>query len=179
LKNHGFNNYEVVNDVAVLKIFCKNQILNTTIDIEDLQKLIDLNIRWYGSYKKKAHGGYYAQGNMKINGRKRVVYLATFLLDLIDKNTYHIDHKNSDTLDNRKSNLRKATIGENIRNRKGKNSNNTSGYRNVCFYKGRYIVQIQVSGKNTRLGTFDNPEDAGNFAEEMRKKYYGDYAGKA
>ena len=152
--------------------------MHTIINLKNLQKLIDLNIRWYGSYKKKAHGGYYSQGNIKINGKKRVVYLATFLLDLVDKNIYHIDHKNNDTLDNREENLRKATVKENDRNRKGKNSNNTTGYRNVCLIKEWYRVQIQIDGKNHLFKEkFKVVEEAGAFAKEMRDKYYGNYAG--
>jgi hypothetical protein len=40
-------------------------------------------------------------------------------------------------------------------------------------------VQLQVNGKNTHLGRFkkDQLEEAGKFAEEMRQKYYGVFAG--
>ena len=66
-----------------------------------------------------------------------------------------------------------------MQNRSGKNKNNTSGYRNVSYIKGegKYIVQLQVDGKNKRLGEFDDVHEAGKFAEEMRKKYYGKYKG--
>ena len=51
--------------------------------------------------------------------------------------------------------------------------------RNV-FYSERdneYIVQLMVNGKNARLGSFNDVHKADNFAKEMRKKYYGEYAG--
>ena len=71
----------------------------------------------------------------------------------------------------------------NLRNRKGKNSNNKSGYRNVCFDKreNAWIVQLQIDGKCKRVGKFpeDQLEEAAKFAKEMREKYYGDFAGES
>jgi hypothetical protein len=34
-----------------------------------------------------------------------------------------------------------------------------------------------INGKNTILGKFNDVDEAGNFAKEMRKKYYKDFAG--
>lgn len=92
-----------------------------------------------------------------------------------------VDHINHNTLDNTRKNLRVTTIKYNSRNRSGKNKNNTSGYRNVCWLKdeNKWIVQLQVNGKNKVLGRFDDVDEAGKFAEEMRQKYYGEYAGKS
>lgn len=44
-----------------------------------------------------------------------------------------IDHINNDTKNNKKSNLRKTEHVSNARNRKSKNSNNKSGFRNVFW----------------------------------------------
>jgi hypothetical protein len=52
------------------------------------------------------------------------------------------------------------------------------GYRNVSLIKGKWVVQLQIDGKNTKLGSFDDVHEAGKFAEEMRQKYYGEFAGK-
>ena len=41
----------------------------------------------------------------------------------------------------------------------------------------KWIVQLQVDGKNTKLGTFTDVDEAGAFAEEMREKYYGKFKG--
>ena len=40
-------------------------------------------------------------------------------------------------------------------------------------------VNYQIDGKNTHLGRFDyeDLDKAGKFAEEMRQKYYGEFAG--
>jgi len=41
------------------------------------------------------------------------------------------------------------------------------------------MVQLHLEGKNKILGYFDNVDEAGVFAEQMRKKYYGEFAGKS
>jgi AP2 domain. len=82
-------------------------------------------------------------------------------------------------LDNRRRNLRVVEANKNSKYRQSKNKNNKSGYRNVFYDKRRnkYIVRLQVDGKGTELGSFNNVDEAGKFAEEMRKKYYGKFAG--
>ena len=93
----------------------------------------------------------------------------------------NVDHINHNPLDDRKSNLRVITVKQNSRYREGKNSNNKSGYRNVSWSKSynKWIVQLQVDGKNKILATFpyNELELAGKFAEEKRKELYGEYAG--
>ena len=83
-------------------------------------------------------------------------------------------------MDNRKSNLRIIENSNNLKNRKSKNKNNKSGYRNVSLINGKWVVQLQVDGKNKRLGSFayDELDKAGRFAEEMRLRYYGKFAGR-
>ena len=80
-----------------------------------------------------------------------------------------------------KENLRITNVPNNSKNREKRNSNNKSGYRNVCWNssRNRWVVQLQVDGKNKVLGTFkeDELEKAGKFSEEMRQKLYGKYAG--
>jgi len=82
-------------------------------------------------------------------------------------------------LDNREINIREASNEENIKNRKSKNSNNTSGYRNVSLIDGFYRIQIQIDGKNHRFSEkFDDVDKAGLFAKKMREKYYGEFSGE-
>ena len=96
----------------------------------------------------------------------------------MNANGKDVDHENNDTLDNRKSNMRVVEESNNSKNRKSRNRNNKSGYRNVSLIKGKWVVQLQIDGKNKRLGSFDDVHEAGKFAEEMRQKYYGEFAGK-
>ena len=72
-----------------------------------------------------------------------------------------VDHINGKRTDNRIENLRLAVNAENARNR-GSQLNNTSGYKGVSFYKsrGNWEANIQVNGKNKRIGYFNTAEDA-------------------
>lgn len=89
-----------------------------------------------------------------------------------------VDHKDGNGLNNQRYNLRDADKTRNATNRKGKNSNNTSGHRNVCLILGYYRIQLQIEGKNHMfLEKFTDVNKAGKFAEKMRKKHYGEYAG--
>lgn len=105
--------------------------------------------------------------------------LHRFIMDA--KENQYIDHINHNTLDNRKDNLRVLSNKENLTNRNGKNNNNKSGYRNVCWVnkEHKWLVQLQVDGVSTVLGRFekDDVEAAGEFAERMREKYYGKFKG--
>ena len=88
--------------------------------------------------------------------------------------------KNNDTLDNRKSNLRIVEDRHNSQNRKGRNKNNKSGYRNVSWDGNRWVVQLSIDGKNVCFGRFkkDELELAAKCAEEARQKHYGEFAGR-
>jgi hypothetical protein len=91
-------------------------------------------------------------------------------------NEYEIDHKNNNSLDNRKSNLRIATHAENNWN-KGLRSNNTSGVTGVYWVKNlnKFRSEIKVKGKRIHLGYFDNIESAKKVREEAEIKYFGDF----
>jgi hypothetical protein len=116
------------------------------------------------------------------NKKQRYKTLLVHRIIMKEKNIKNkIDHIDSDnTLDNRKCNLRITFQDKNMQNRNGKNSNNTSGYRNVCWNKqnNKWMVQLQINGKNKLLGMFENIEDANRFAEEKRKEFYKEFAGK-
>ena len=72
-----------------------------------------------------------------------------------------IDHINGDCSDNRWKNLRKVSKAENIKNQKIQ-KNNTSGVSGVCWNKNfnKWIVRINVDGREIYLGCFENFEDA-------------------
>ncbi len=72
-----------------------------------------------------------------------------------------VDHINGDGLDNRRKNIRLATAGDNMRNRR-LNSNNRSGVSGVCWAKDsrKWQAQIKVEGHMLYLGQFDELDDA-------------------
>ena len=90
---------------------------------------------------------------------------------------FTVDHINRDTLDNRLSNLRLATNSQQSQNQ-GLRSNNTSGYRGVCWDKriGKWWARIQVDGKRMHLGHYDDPIDAALAYDAAAIEYFGEFA---
>ena len=90
---------------------------------------------------------------------------------------YDIDHRNGDTLDNRKTNLRLCTHEENTCNSLMR-SLNTSGFKGVSFRKDKncYRGYIQHKGKLFHLGSYKTAKEAALVYDEAAIKYFGDFA---
>lgn len=175
------NNYIVDEENKIAKIELhrrKGENLWTTIDLEDLERIINFPYTWFAKYQSLNKGFYvYASEYDPEEKRSNPILLHQFIMKANGKT---VDHSDGNTLNNCKSNLRIAEDTDNSKNRKGKNSNNTSGYRNVSWNKKdkKWVVQMQIDKKNKTLGRFDDVHEAGKFAEEMRQKYYGEFCGK-
>lgn len=176
------NNYIIDEDngTAKIELHRRNQeSLYAIIDLEDLERVINYPYTWFAQYNKDIDNYYVRASVYNPNTQhSEVMFLHQFIMNA---NGRFVDHINSNTLNNRKSNLRVVLDSNNSMNRKSRNSNNTSGYRNVSWSKNenKWIVQLQINKKNKILGRFDDVHEAGKFAEEMRNKYYGEYAGKS
>lgn len=181
------NNYVVdeENGIARMELQRKNdESVWALIDLDDLERVKNFPYTWSAKYDP-ALDKYYVESTMYCvgeDGKKhgKCVKLHKFIMN-VEGTEVVVDHINHDTLDNRKENLRNIPWHKNSINRKSRNSNNRSGYRNVAWISSEnaWVVQLSINGKNTRLGKFppDKVDEAGAFAEEMRQKYYGEFAG--
>ena len=170
-------NYKIDGEITTLYIPHKGTMMEAYIDTEDLHRVLQFSKYWSISMNKEHPKGYVVKAvyDPEIKRARTQVRLHKFVLNYKGKNK--IDHINHNSLDNRKSNLRIVTVEDNSRNRERKNINNKSGYRNVAVINGKFVVQLMVDGKNTKLGTFTDATEAGDFAKKMRHKYYGEFAG--
>lgn len=136
---------------AILKI--ESNIYGTCeflIDIKDAERVKEHC--WYA--KQNSSGNLYAVSSYnKKNGYKG--YLHRFIINCPEDKV--VDHKNGNTLDNRRCNLRICTHIENMKNTKLR-TDNTSGYRYIHFSKERSVWYVQI--KRKRIGTFKILEDA-------------------
>jgi hypothetical protein len=87
-----------------------------------------------------------------------------------------IDHKDTDKLNNKIENLRIAE--QKNQQNVGFRSDNTSGAKNVYWFKPMKRWSVIVSAKKVRhnLGYFDDFELADLVATEARNKYHGAFA---
>ena len=131
------------------------------VDNEDYDKVKNFN--W--------HLSYYGYPRTQISKKKVLVHrliLGAKVGDLID-------HKNRDTLDNRKINLHFCNSRQNQVNQKIR-IDNKSGYKGVSWYshKKKWVAELCLFGKKVFCKQFDTKEDAARAYNENAVKYHGD-----
>ncbi len=88
-----------------------------------------------------------------------------------------VDHRNRDTLDNRRSNLRMATASQNNCNIKLRKDSRT-GIKGVTFHKVNrtWVAHIRFQGQIKYLGSFKTPEAAKAVRDEAAQRLHGEFA---
>lgn len=118
--------------------------------------------------------------------RKGVVYWYATATTKLDKIRLHrfilcpergvlVDHRNGDTLDNRRQNLREATRAQNAMNRKATTGRPFKGVT-VCKRTGRFIAHLAVGGRWVNLGRFDTQEEAARAYDAGARIHFGEFA---
>jgi hypothetical protein len=103
----------------------------------------------------------------------RIIY---FMYHGEDPAELTIDHIDGNPLNNKISNLRLATKGQNSCNKKLQ-INNKSGVSGVYFRNdiNKWTASIQVCGKKTTLGYWWTKKEAIQARKEAEKKYFGKF----
>lgn len=132
------------------------------IDLEDVEKIssrrwnhtksngVMSNKRWYEREKGKS-------GHFKLH---RIITNAPKGMD--------VDHINGDTLDNRRSNLRVVTHGDNMVNTPSR------PMRNIEFSNGSYCVRIDYKKERHYVGRYKELGDAVKARDEAATRIHGD-----
>jgi hypothetical protein len=110
------------------------------VDTSDLASV--LGVKWHAQWNPGTRS-YYAIGVVK----GRMTNAHRYILGLTDPSVTG-DHINHDTLDNRRSNLRACTIGENNQNRLVISSNTDVRGLSWESKRGRYHASVMVNGRN-------------------------------
>ena len=84
----------------------------------------------------------------------------------------HVDHRDGNKDGNRWENLRVTTPVVNGHNRHKINKNNTTGAAGVSRLGNRFIAQISVNRKFTKIGVFDTIPEAAAAREAFRAKLH-------
>lgn len=114
--------------------------------------------------------------NTKINGKCYLNHRLIFLMHY-GYLPEMLDHKDTNTLNNRIENLREATRSQNNRNVKLR-KDNTSGIKGVSWFKKskKWLAQVTINKKQVYLGLYEDLELAELVATEARNKYHGEFA---
>jgi hypothetical protein len=143
------------------------------VDDEDVERLSQF--KWYALWSPNI-GSYYARHQLNpVNGKREMLWMHRFIMGA--RTGEHIDHRNHDTLDNQKSNLRLVLREENQRNR-GKPKHNTSGYKGVTLRArvNRWEASIKIYGRTQYLGNHVTPEDAARAYDAKAIELFGEFA---
>lgn len=85
-----------------------------------------------------------------------------------------VDHRNRDRGDDRWANLRPATLSQNGFN-KGRQRNNTSGFKGVTHHQGKWRVQISCEGRLIRKSGFDTAAAAALAYDKLAAEVHGSF----
>ena len=135
------------------------------VDASDYEWLNQWN--WCALERKSSVGKFYA---LRRDGNK-IVLMHVFITGETGR-----DHKNGNGLDNRRSNLRKATPSQNMHNT-DKPSTNTSGYKGVWLHSpGKWRSRIEIEGKRINSPLFSTPEAAAEFYISLSRQAMGEFS---
>lgn len=144
----------------------------SVVDDEDFERVSKYN--WSIDHHKHTD---YAVSHIIINDKIKRIRMHSFILGACDDTQDGIDHRNGDGLHNYKSNLRKCTYAQNVRNSK-KQKNTSSIYKGVHTVKNshKYSSVIRCNGVTINLGYHVNEIDAAKAYDTAATKYFGEFA---
>lgn len=143
----------------------------TLVDDEDFDDLV--RHRWSRSIAGYAHRTAYSTAR-KAMGKIPTYHLLMhrYLLGLDVDSKVCADHINGDKLDNRRSNLRRASYQQNNRNR---GPIGESRFKGVTRSRRFWQAKIEAGGEKITIGTFDTEEDAARaydfYARQLHKEF--------
>lgn len=146
------------------------------IDEEDADSV--LRLKWEVSKTSRAVGGFVhfaVRSRVRVNGRYVRKSLGTFLMN--PGPGFEVDHKNGNSLDNRRENLRLATRSQNIANTR-KSTSSKSPFKGIYFHKAkqRWHASAKFQGKPIHIGYFDSAVDAAIAYDNCARLIHGEFA---
>lgn len=161
------------NGVACRVFLTKDMI--ALVDPVDLP-LVD-GRKWQAS---KGNGGYYARHTLKTDGKNVSVYMHRVITGC--PRGYVVDHRNGDTLDNRRRNLRIATVPQNASNVDYTDPNTASQYRGVSLevrrkgWRTPWRARVRVLGVDVSLGFYEDEVAAARAVDLRLVAEFGEFA---
>lgn len=143
------------------------------IDDGDDEFFINAPSKWYPAQRGREHDIYVGRMARRASGGRYIIALHRELLGVTDPKII-VDHRNGDTFDCRRSNLRIATHQQNMANRA--NSKFRSLPKGVKRYGGGFRASIQDHGQIIHLGCFYCPIEAAKAYDKAAIDIFGEFA---
>ena len=137
----------------------------TLINAEDIDKVAQFS----GWYANRARNRIWVAVSSNPEARTK---MSRVILDAPDD--MEVDHRNHNTLDNRRDNLRLVSHSENLMNRR-KWRGCSSEYKGVSWEEKyqKWRARISLDGKLTHLGYFEDETEAAMAYNEAAVQHYG------
>ena len=133
--------------------------------------------KWHAHYKKHS-GKYYATRFIRVDGKIQRIVMHRLILGITDPKVEG-DHRDLDTLNNQRYNLRVATSSQNKAN-VGKRKDNTSGFKGVYKHGGKrkkcWVARVKKDGKHQWSGYFYTAKEAGEAYKKKVIELFGEFA---
>jgi hypothetical protein len=137
----------------------------TVIDASDVA-LVE-GVRWAPSGKQSSRYVYDQNGRL----------LHRVILGVSGSRTPFVDHKDHDTFNNKRDNLRLCTNQQNMFNLKKKKSSR-AGFKGVMVRHGKFYAHIMINRKSVSLGIYNSAAEAAAAYNNAATELFGEYACK-
>lgn len=146
----------------------KNEPIFALVDDCDYKELSQYN--WHKT--KSGYASRYVGGG---RNNRVCIYMHRQIMD--PPKDMVVDHKNRNTLDNTRGNLRITNQSRNMQNARPRNKA-TSRYKGVHWnsYHGLWSANIQANNRKVYLGRYVTQKDAALAYNDAAKKYFGEFA---
>jgi hypothetical protein len=134
-------------------------------------------VKWCSPPIRSRKTRYAVRGIIDPSGKQTTISMHRTILNMGEEKKPQRDHRNGNGLDNRRKNLRYADNSENQQN-KGKQCNNTSGYKGVSFHpaSGKWRAIIKINRKTYSVGYYDTKEEAFAARCAAIERFHGEFA---
>jgi len=129
--------------------------------------------KWYAMWNGRHW--YAVRGAYSVDGKYHTILMHRVITDA--QPSQQVDHKDTNSLNNRRANLRLCTQSQNSANAK-KRAGCSSQYKGVHWNKqhSKWQVYVKAHGKQIHLGLFDDEVEAGLAYNDAATEHFGEFA---